>query len=60
MNKKSNDKIDWKKVIYPNESNNIEQKLKRDKKKQNFRELADKYMLDKDNVLFIKLLNNYN
>ena len=51
MNKKSNDKIYWKKVIYPNESNNIEQKLKRDKKKQNFRELADKYMLDKDNVL---------
>ena len=60
MNKKSNDKIDWKKVIYPNESNNIEQKLKRDKKKQNFRELADKYMLDKDNVLFIKLLNKDN
>ena len=60
MNKKSNDKIDWKKVIYPHELNNIEQKLKRDKKKQNFRELADKYMLDKDNVLFIKLLNNYN
>ena len=32
MNKKSNDKIDWKKVIYPNELINIEQKLKKKKK----------------------------
>ena len=43
-----------------NKLNNIDQKLKRDKIKQNFRELADKYMLDKDNVLFIKLLNKDN
>ena len=49
-------KIDWKKVIYPAELNNINEKVKKDKKKQNFRELANKYVLDKDNVLFIKTL----
>ena len=55
---KSNNKIDWKKVIYPADLINIKEKIKRDKKRQNFREIAEKYMLDeKNDLLFIKIKN---
>ena len=56
-NTKEYNKINWKNVIYPAELNNIKEKVKKDKKKQNFRELANKYVLDNNNVLFIKIIN---
>ena len=58
--RKSNNKIDWKKVIYPADLINIKEKVKRDKKRQNFREIAEKYMLDEKNDLFIKIKNKGN
>ena len=53
--RKSNNKIDWKKVIYPADLINIKEKVKRDKKRQNYREIAEKYMLDEKMIYLLKL-----
>ena len=48
------------KSFYPKLFNDDAKKTTKDKKRQNFRLIAEKYSLDKDNRLFIKLLNKNN
>ena len=61
LNTKENGKIDWHKVIYPpNLINEKDGKTTKDKKRQNFRIIAEKHMLTDDNILHIKKLNKEN
>ena len=50
----------WKNLIYPKEINETENMTIRDKKRQNYRELCEKYLLGDDNILYIKLKNKNN
>ena len=55
-NKKQSITNNNKRIIYHIDLKNINEIVQTDKK-QNFTEINDRYKLDKDNVLFIKILN---
>ena len=61
LNTKENGKTNWHNVIYP--SNLIDEKdtqKRKDKKRQNFRLIAEKHTLSNENILYIKKINKEN
>ena len=60
LNTSDENKINWKEVTYPFYLNEIENKIDRDKKKQNFRIKCEKYCLNNENELFLKKLDKSN
>ena len=60
-NTDNNRKTDWKKVKYPpNFYKKEDPKITKDKKRQNFRLIAEKHALSEDNILYVKKMNKEN
>ena len=53
-------KVNWKKVIYPKLLEKDANKKTKDKKRQNFRLVAERYTLSEENNLYLKVLNKDN
>jgi hypothetical protein len=60
INTNKENKIDWKKVKYPTQYEENDSRITKDKKIQNFRLKAEKYILGDNNILFLKKLNKSN
>ena len=60
INTNPNIDVNWKKVNYPKLFEDNNKKTTKDKKRQNYRLIAEKYTLSEDNVLYLKMLNKDN